>query len=208
MKTSGGLISGRGLKISVLNRWLLGTPIATSINNQIEKFSNVFNNASEQHVDQRDSGIKIDFEHSDTITTWLKTHYPFPELNELMSLSTGVVGDDKVNCYKAEQVGEQIVCSIIGENVSDVKLKRMNRVVSLDYSNKTSIFIRDDIIPIDPLLLFQRIMLKVKSDEELKEYFKYELAPMSLSFFDETGQMRKTKKSILYDIFPSSPNIF
>lgn len=31
---------------------------------------------------------------------------------------------------------------------------------------------------------------------------------MPLSLFDETGQMRKTKKSILYDIFPSSPNTF
>lgn len=90
----------------------------------------------------------------------------------------------------------------------DVKLKRMNRVISLEYSNKTSIFIRDDIIPIDPLLLFQRIMLKMKSGEELKECFKYELAPMPLSLFDETGQMRKRKKSILYDIFPSSPNMF
>jgi len=35
-------------------------------------------------------------------------------------------------------------------------------------------------------------MLKVKSDEEL-ECFKYELAPMPLSLFDEIGQMRKTK---------------
>ncbi|KAL4131478.1 hypothetical protein QTP88_008786 [Uroleucon formosanum] len=146
-----------------------GTPIATSINNQIEEFSNVFNYTSEQHVDQRYFRIKIDCEHSDTITSWLKTHYPFPELNELISLSTGVVGDEKVNSYKAQQVGEQIVCSLIGENVSDIKLERMNRVVWFEYTNKTSIFIRDDIIPIYPLSPFQRIMLKVKSDEELKE---------------------------------------
>jgi hypothetical protein len=76
----------------------------------------------------------------------------------------------------------------------------MNRVVSLEYSNKTSIFIRDDIIPIDTLLLFQRIMLKVKSDEEIKEYFKYELAPMPLSLFNKMGQMRKTKNQY-YMIF-------
>lgn len=63
----------------------------------------------------------------------------------------------------------------------------MNRVVWFEYTNKTSIFIRDDIIPIYPLSPFQRNMLKVKSDEELKECLKYELAPMPLSLFDETG---------------------
>lgn len=133
------------------------------------------------YFDQRDSRIKIGSEHSEKQTNWLKVHYPFPELKEIMSLSTGVVGDKKVNCYKAQEIGQKILSSVVGENLNDVKLKRMNRVVSLEYANKTNVFLRDDVISIDPLLLFQRIMLKVKTDEELKECFKYELSPIPLS---------------------------
>jgi len=37
-------------------------------------------------------------------------------------------------------------------------------------------------------------MIRVKTDEEHKECFEYELSPIPLSLFDESGQMRKTKK--------------
>jgi len=46
-------------------------------------------------------------------------------------------------------------------------------------------------------------MLKVKTDEELKECFKFELSPIPLSLFDKAGHMRKTQKSILYNNFPT-----
>lgn len=39
-----------------------------------------------------------------------------------------------------------------------------------------------------------------KSNDELRQYFDYELAPYPLSLFDNAG-MRKTTKSKLYDIF-------
>jgi len=44
-------------------------------------------------------------------------------------------------------------------------------------------------------------IIRVKTKEELKECFEYELSPIPLSLFDESGQMRKSKKSILYDVF-------
>lgn len=51
-------------------------------------------------------------------------------------------------------------------------------------------------------------MIKVKTDEELKECFEYELSPIPLSLFDDSGQMRKTKKSIFYDIIPTTTSIY
>ena len=50
------------------------------------------------------------------------------------------------------------------------------------------------------MLLFQRICIAKQSDEEFKEYFKYELAPYPMSLFYE-GTMRKTTKSTLFEIF-------
>jgi len=122
MKTSGGLTSGRGFKSSVLIRWLLGTPIASAINDQVEKLANTFNFTSEQHVDQRDSRIKTDTENAEKLSGWLKVHNPFPELKELISISTGVVGNEKVNCHKAQEVGQQIMKNIIGKHFNEIKL--------------------------------------------------------------------------------------
>lgn len=39
-----------------------------------------------------------------------------------------------------------------------------------------------------------------KSEDELENYLKYELAPYPLSLFDELGT-RKSTKSALYDLF-------
>jgi len=58
------------------------------------------------------------------------------------------------------------------------------------------------------LLLFQRITIRVKTEKELKECFEYELSPIPLSLFDESGQIRKTKKSILYDVFLTTTNTY
>ena len=54
---------------------------------------------------------------------------------------------------------------------------------------------------VDPLLIFQRIAITRKSDEDLQDLLKYELAPFPLALFNKNG-MRKTKKSALYEVFP------
>lgn len=113
-------------------------------------------------------------------------------MKKLISISTGIVGDNEINCYKAQEVGLQIMNDIISDNFNDVKLKKINRVKTLEFANRTTIRIRDEAILIDPLLLSKKIMLNVNTDEELKEYFNYELSPIPLSLFDESGNMRKT----------------
>lgn len=50
------------------------------------------------------------------------------------------------------------------------------------------------------MFIFQRICVARKSDDELKDYMRYELAPYPTSMFYE-GVFRKTDKSKLYDMF-------
>lgn len=59
----------------------------------------------------------------------------------------------------------------------------------------------DNIIPIDSLLLFQRICVLKKSYEKLKTYITFELVPNPLTLFEDE-EMRKTKKTAFYDLFP------
>lgn len=125
-------------------------------------------------------------------------------MDEIMSISTGVVGDDKINCHLAQEIGTIGVSKIIGENFDSVKFKRKEKVLPLA-TVSNSIKVNQDIIPINPLMLFQRICVTKQSDGELKEHLKYELTPFPLSLFTEEG-MRKGTKSSLYSAFSPLPN--
>jgi len=63
-------------------------------------------------------------------------------------------------------------------------------------SLNSSIKVNGEVTPIDPLLLFQRILVTKKSDEEL-EYLKNDLAPYPISIINELG-MRKSRISLMY----------
>jgi len=90
-----------------------------------------------------------------------------------MSIFSGLIGDASINCHEAVEIGRVAMDSIVGKHFSDVSLKRSSRVLTLASLN-SSIKVNGEVTPIDPLLLFQRISVTKKSDEELKEYLKYE----------------------------------
>lgn len=57
---------------------------------------------------------------------------------------------------------------------------------------------------IEPQAIFQHLYIMKQSDKELKEHFKYELAPYPTALFTEEG-MRKEKKPMLYSAFSPLP---
>uniref|UniRef100_A0A8D8W6L2 Uncharacterized protein n=1 Tax=Cacopsylla melanoneura TaxID=428564 RepID=A0A8D8W6L2_9HEMI len=118
-----------------------------------------------------------------------------------MSIATGMVGDDTVTCYDAHRhrVGKEVLAKVVDVPFSEIKLTRKNRALPLS-SVTLSIKIHDETVTVDPMLLSQRISICKKSDEDLVEFLKYELAPFPLALFNENG-MRKTAKSVLYTLF-------
>lgn len=34
---------------------------------------------------------------------WFSTHDPFPEVDKIVCIASGVVGDNKINCYKLRE---------------------------------------------------------------------------------------------------------
>lgn len=200
MKTSGGLTHGRGITDSTLSRWITGMPQCLKVTEALESFSGVITVASEQHVELRSSRIDRDQKDLVKLLDWLEIRNPFnPDINELMSINSGVVANSDVNCDKAAEIGEKVINRIIGTNYSNLHLKRNDRVKPL-LSGISSIKIKDREITVNPALLFSRILCSASSPEEIKQCFKYELAPSSPSLFDN-GLLRKTTKSALYQIF-------
>ncbi|GBN88645.1 hypothetical protein AVEN_228990-1 [Araneus ventricosus] len=54
---------------------------------------------SEQHTDARDSRILRDNEDVQELVGWFESHDPFYVSDFVMSISTGILGDETISCY-------------------------------------------------------------------------------------------------------------
>ncbi|GFT86687.1 uncharacterized protein TNCV_1251501 [Trichonephila clavipes] len=106
----------------------------------------------------------------------------------------------KINCYGAFEQGLTVMKKTDGQNLRELKLSRKDKINPLLAKN-SKIKIREDVITVEPLLLFQRICVLKKTDEELQNHMNYELVPYPLCLFDD-GELRKTKKSTFHELFP------
>uniref|UniRef100_A0A8D8UPN1 Uncharacterized protein n=1 Tax=Cacopsylla melanoneura TaxID=428564 RepID=A0A8D8UPN1_9HEMI len=161
----------------------------------LEEFCGVLHTTGEQH---KDIGLAIRSRNEQDVVKlchWLDTDDPFPETQQIMSIATGMVGDDTVTCYDAHRVGKEVLAKVVDVPFSEIKLTRKNRALPLS-SVILSIKIHDETVTVDPMLLFQRISI----NEDLVEFLNYEMAPFPLASFNENG-MRKTAKSVLYTLF-------
>lgn len=199
MKSYGGLTRGRGVSDSVLARWTLGMLCLQSICEEIELFADVRSETSEQHVDMRPTRVVRDNMDIGKLHAWFNEHPPFIHIQAIVSLSTGIIGHGDVNCHLAREIGISCVKKVVGGNFEELKLKRKDKVVTLA-SVCCSLKIANKSFTVDPLTLFQRVCVVKKSDEDLKELLKFELAPFPMSLFTEEG-IRKGTKSAMYSLF-------
>lgn len=94
---------------------------------EVEKFCGVTFCTTEQHVDAKLSRIVRDNHDVDEFHSWFMSHNPFPSNEYVMCLNTGVIGDGKINCHVAYEIGVGSVKSVIGGDFSLVEFKRTNR---------------------------------------------------------------------------------
>lgn len=199
MKTEGGLTRGRGFSDDTVMRWILCAPVSTDIATAVEDFAGISSGTSEQHKDLRDSSMKRDANDREKFMNWIKQHNPFTVSGNLVSISSGVVGDNTVTCDLAVEKGTDSMATLMGKTFHEVVIPRKARVVPLA-SMTSSVTVRGKIVPINVQQLFNRIICLHSTPEELKECFKYELAPKPTALFNESS-MRKGKKSSLLTAF-------
>lgn len=80
----------------------------------------------------------------------------------IASISTGVTGDSKINCHEAFEVDLNSMKKINNCNFKDLKLKRKDKCMPL-LAMSSKIKMDDQLIPIEPSLIFQRISILKKS---------------------------------------------
>lgn len=153
-----GFMHWKGYDGSVKDKWILGMPTFCKISEQIEEFWQIYFHSSEQHKNLRKSRMERDELDLQKLEEWFITCDPFYEREDLISLSTGFVGNDSINWYKAADVGNKTIEKIINLKFDDIKCKRKGRVLPLSCA-KCTIKINGQAVPIDPLKIFQRIYI-------------------------------------------------
>lgn len=206
MKSIGGLTHGRGITQNTLLRWTSSIPLCTEITRAIERFCGKSLKTSEQHTEENPARRNRDSNDQKVFCNWLMEHNPFfHESGELVSLSSGLVGDASVTCDKAKDLGEQSMREMIGNNFGSITIKRKFKVKSLATVN-SAIKLGDDTVIVNTQQLFNRIICVENDPVKLKECFKFELAARPPSLFDEVS-LRKGNKSSLVKAFVPEESI-
>lgn len=73
-----------------------------------------------------------------------------------MSIASGIVGDKKINCHNAREVGIISMNKMIDQTFNNIKLKRVDKVLPL-LTISSTVKVYDEKVTIDPILLFQRM---------------------------------------------------
>lgn len=208
IKCTGGLTHGRGLTENVIGKWISSRVAVLEVGNAMELFCNMSFATSEQHVDNRVSRLRKDTQDLEKVQQFFENFNPFPESDKIIGIFSGIIGDlSTVNCHRAFEIGRQLMNDVSNKKFTDVKYKRINKVVHLAAANSSIKNIANEEVYISPLLIFQKISLNIKNQDDMKEYCSsYELSPIPLALFDENG-MRKTTKSVFYANFHHSNEI-
>lgn len=181
--------------------WTLGMVYLHNVCEEIEDFSAIQMYKTVHHVDMRPTRMQRVQNDVTNIAEWLPQHNPFPQVDSLLSINSGVVGNETLNCHMAQEIDAAAIAKTVGNNFDSIKFKRKDAVLSLGAA-KSCVKVGNLPISIIPLLLFKRICAAKETMKNEKGYFKFELAPFPLSVFNEEG-MRKRTKSSLFKAFSS-----
>ncbi|CAG9765946.1 unnamed protein product [Ceutorhynchus assimilis] len=122
---------------------------------------------TDQHVDASDSRMKRDMQDINELHEWFLSHDPFPEVTKIISVASGVVGNNLINYHNTREVVTAFINKMTGQTFNNIKLKRAYKVLPL-LAMSSTIKVHDKTAPMDPILLFQRMSITETFEDELK----------------------------------------
>ena len=218
LKSRGGLAE-KGQFDSELQRniWLYSRNICAQVNDSMQDFVDYKSYTSEQHRDTKESRLPKNEDDIKAVLNFFKVRNPFQtQIDGIMNIVTGVVGDKTVNIHKANEVGLTIMNSIKHCLVVNHKFSRKDQAISLAtkvVKKKNGTVIRID----HPQKLFMRLIAiaSILKDDQVRSdlhqevttdaMMKHELCtyPPSL-FLAEDVMLPATKPALITGIKKAS----
>ena len=195
LKTTGGLTRGRGMTERQRTVWLLSTPACAEVSRAMQEVTNITYDTSKQHKETSQACLQRDLKDSLKILEYLLARNPFDNRMELMSIDTGEIAVATVNVDQAKKIGHDILESMCGNPTKDYTFKKKDTAITM--KARSTVQIDGEIIAIDPLLMFQRLITAVRglgSELDLETAFTYELYTFPPALIESDGLLREANK--------------
>ncbi|CAG5000556.1 unnamed protein product [Parnassius apollo] len=101
---------------------------------KLEDIANVRMDTTEQHVDASDSLVKKDARDIRRLLEWFSTHDPFPEVNKIVSIASGVVGDDQEVASTSSKANDHATQKVIPPQDNSYFIERGEDLLSFKNS--------------------------------------------------------------------------
>ena len=197
VKSQGGLTRGRGMNEIQRLLWLLSMPACAQVNLAMQTLTGVRYESSEQHKELGNIHQSRDMRDAFKLLAMLKLWDPFAPDPALTGLVSGITANKDVNVDNAEQVGNNILLTMIGENVLEYTFKRKSQAVTL--GSQTAVMIQGEAVQVDSQLLFQRLSIVACNGDDAAEAFRYELCSYPPALFESPQLLRQANKASLAD---------
>lgn len=73
------------------------------VSNAMEIFCEVSHATSEQHADLQKSSFSREASNSELLRQFFDKYDPYPNIDKILSIFSGVVGDKNINCYDLQK---------------------------------------------------------------------------------------------------------
>jgi 5'-3' exonuclease len=197
LKTSGGLTRGRGMTETQRLVWCLSRPVCAEVNMAMQQLTSITYQTSEQHKDISQARQTRDSRDCSTLLSFIDWRSPFEADSSLRNIVSGISAGSEVNVDDAKRIGYDILNKMVGQHVVKYSFKRKAQAVTFD--SKSAVKIGDEEVQIDPLLLFQRLIIAGSQANDLPNALTYELCNYPPALFEGTGKLLKAVKAQLAD---------
>ena len=198
LKTRGGLTHGRGMTDSIRLQWVYAMPHLVAVHNAMTGLTGKERSGFE-HQELGSARRRRDTADLLKLVQWFEDNDPFDiEVSALRSLSSGLTAEngDGINCDDVASVGHAIQQSLDFSTVADAKIKRKSKIKTLN-DLEPAVKVGEKSFHVDPMTLFLRcVSIAQRLDEDVEQYFEYELNLTPPALFDGHF-MRHTQKSDL-----------
>ena len=195
LKTSGGLTRGSGMTEQQRLVWFQSIPTCAETNKMMQELTGVQYNSGEQNKDMSKARQQRDMKDSITVLTALDQRNPFTSGPDLKNIMNGLNASKSVNVDDAKVLGETILTSMTGKLVEDYSFKRGAQAVT--FASKSALGADNEVVQMDPQLLFQRLILACNNSSDMEEVFCYELCSYPTALFDSPLMLRQPQKPVL-----------
>ncbi|KAK3732868.1 hypothetical protein QZH41_002222 [Actinostola sp. cb2023] len=131
-----------------------------------------------------------------TVLTALAQINPFTSDPNLKNTMNGVNADSSVN-VDAKVIGEKVLLSMTGKLSADYSFKKSAQAVTL--ASKSTVGVDNEVVQVDPQLLFQRLIIASNNSDDMEGLFCYELCSYPTALFDSPLVLRQPQTPVLAD---------